>query len=852
MCGSGAGNIVSAWLITGAADNRIDFMLNSLVMLVFLLAGAGGGGVLLYISFRKKRVSLIDKLAVCIVCGPLFLSLAALCLADAGRFTIRNLFSCVAVWLLLGVACCLADRKRLVSTETCSDDPGGSRSLILLLLLAIILFARPFQYLRGGWDPGEYISTAMNISRTGSIEVKDSLIPVLDVDRREVLLHEKEGLRRTLQAGYLIVDEESGKVVPDYFHLYPSWLAIFAGLFGLTGVYYGQYIISIYALAIFFLAIRRIFGRTSAEIGALMLVLSPAQIYFARFPGAEMLTQFLLFSAFYFLARRPEDGDWRSELMGAVGLAAAFLSHSTALLAIVGVALFLFTYGLMFGLHSIRRVSGFIVITVLAAFWRSAVMADTMIGFLFSFLWNHPKLIVPGMVAALLTVSMAIWSLRLFEKNRMNVLDMEWLTRWVPGLMVTFAGLFLYFMRPRFFPGQEARNMVLIGQLISPLGLIMSAAFFFRQRWSKWTAGQWLFMMAGTVTCAVLIAHKMIHPLYMWAIRRYVPFVVPFFCVLASVPLALLCDSRAACRKTAGSLILGLILTYCVYQSYPAIKVREYDGLPDFMRRVAGHLADADFILCDHWKYSTPLRYAFGLPAYQLSRQQEGSDIDEARRAVEILKDMLEDGASVYYLSVGGPFFSPFFHLEYKAYEFSRSPHLTAGRYQLPREINYDVEKAHIYELRKTDMAFVRPVDESVCVDIGYHSLGLREGFHSMQKSAKETFRWTAGKASLYMPSYGPAVGTRYIFRLAAKRPPEMGQETVPVDICVNGSKLSTLLVENDWKEYEVILSADSSDGSVVTVDLVVPTWDPANYGIHGYPSDLGVRVDWIKAETAR
>ncbi len=827
-------------------------MITSVLLLILMLAASGWSGMLIVARFLSRPLSFMEKTGLFVVWGPLFLSLTSLCLADAGCFSIRNIYICLTVWLALGILCCFKARRRMALANVDSKNRRGEVfvSLFYLLLIGGMLYARPFQYLRGGLDPGEYISTAMNISRTGSIRINDKFISSLDAEHREVLFHEKEGPRKTLQAGYLVVNEDKGRVVPDYFHLYPAWMAIFAGLFGLSGVYYGQYVIALYALVVFFLAIRQIFGRTVAEISGLILVLSPAQAYFARFSGAEMLTQFMLFSMFLHITSGLKNPAWPHDLTGALALAAAFLAHSTSILVIAGVILFLFIYAMIAGQKRVWRILCLAIVFLALAFLRNLFMAGTMTGFLFAFLYEHLKLIVPGFSVIILIVLAAILLLKMLRENKLPLLENEWITRWGPGVIVLAAGLFLYFLRPRFFPGQEAGNMMLIGWLVSPVGLVLCAVFFFRQSWGKWTAEQWLFMVCGAVACSVLIAHKMIHPQYMWSIRRYVPFVVPFFCALAAVPVADLCSGRSAWRKAGGAVLIVIIAAYLGWQSFPIVKIREYQTLPDFVQRVAGHLKDADFVLCDHWKYSTPLRYAFGLPAYQLSRQQEGCDIDEARKASEILEGVLKAGSSnVYYAGTAGPFFNPAFYLEHTAYESSKSPRLIANPHHLPRTGRYELEKANVYKLKQTGRVFVYPL-EPVVFDIGYHSLGLIKGFHSMQKGAdSETFRWTAGRAGLYMPSFGVRAVTRYTFRLAAKRPPEMGGQPVPVDVYVNDAKIDTVNVGQDWGEYSAEFSTDDPEVSTVILELTAPEWNPADYGIRNYPADLGVRVDWIKAE---
>jgi len=818
-------------------------MLIGAVILLFAIAGWSGMAMAEY--FSSSPMMRKDRFILCVIWGPLFLSPASLFLADTGCFSMRNLWLCVMAWFGAGALGFIRTRRRRVCLRRASvdSDKGGLKSIILIVALAFIFFTRPFQYLRGGWDPGTYVAAASNISRTGSLDAHDPLLSDLSASERKAFYYNKTGQRKALHAGFLVKDAEKGLVQPNFYHLYPAWLAIFNVFFGLTGAYYGQSVIALYALVIFFFAVREIFSRPAADIAVLALALSPAQIYFARFTSAEMLTQFLLFSAFFALARGIKTHDTVYEITGAIALSAAFLAHSTAVLPAAGVFLFLSIYALHSKQRHAWRLLGLVSVCFLIAFARNLTKASIMTGFLLSFIGKHPRLLAPLIAASVAVPAGASIILRLIRKH--GVMSREWLARWGPAMLVLLAGIFLYFIRPRFFSSQESYNLQLLGKLISPIALAMCFLFFFLRKWDTLPAHQCLFLTAGGLTCSVLLANKMVCPLYMWAIRRYIPIVIPFCLALSAVPIALYFFSEVKWKKALAGIIMAGILAYLSWQSFPIIKITEYKNLPAFMNRVAAHLEDADLILCDHWKYATPLRYAFGLPAYQLSRQNREEGIKEAASAVKLLTEYVKQEKSVYYVSVDGFFFNPSFFLEPIACEESVSHRLARTRNHLPRTVQFDMERACIYRLRKTNRAFSYPL-KPYKLDIGYHSLGLISGFHAEQKYRHGSFRWTDGKAEFYLPCYGKKAATCCTFRLAAKRPEEMTQ-TVPVNVFANGKKIALFHVAQDWKEYEIILPPDCADANTVVLSLVCRTWNPADYGETGYPANLGIRVDYVK-----
>lgn len=62
------------------------------------------------------------------------------------------------------------------------------------------------------------------------------------------------------------------------------------------------------ALAVFFLG-ARLFGRTPAAIAAAMLMVSVIDVWFGRYPNAELVMQALAFAALLAFARAHVDGD---------------------------------------------------------------------------------------------------------------------------------------------------------------------------------------------------------------------------------------------------------------------------------------------------------------------------------------------------------------------------------------------------------------------------------------------------------------------------------------------------------------------------------------------------------------
>jgi len=474
---------------------------------------------------------------------------------------------------------------------------------------------------------------------------------------------------------------------------------------------------------------------------------------------------------------------------------------------------------------------------------RNALRARTMTRFLLDLARVHLQSFPRGaLIAGVILLCLAPGMLWLSRRRYGSDIP-AWLGRWLPATAVAAAGLFLYFLRPRLFPGEQARNLVLVGWLVSPVTLVAATAFFFRRAWPDWPARHWLFVFPGLAAATVFIAHKMIYPLLMWAARRYVPIVLPLLAALAGVVLADGLRHPARRRRWAAALLLAAALGYELWQSVPTLCVRDHAGLPGFCMRVARHMRDADLVVCDHWKYATPLRYAFGLPTYQLSRMETARGVREANLVTRVMRRAVRQGARVYYVTVDGPFFDPEFRLEHVGSEHSAAHVLQARKAGLPRHRVSTEERAEVYALRGRNQTASVPAAAHE-LDIGYHALGLIHGWHEMTRRHGRGFRWTKGRGCLYLPVY-PETDTDWIFHLASRRP---GQTNTAVKVLGNGRCLATVLVGREWADYTVRIPAGTFTASTVHASLECETWNPAAFGIYGYPRDLGVRVDRIRA----
>ena len=263
-----------------------------------------------------------------VLAGALLNGWLALFLAELGVFSAALHLVLV---LLLCVLCVGVARRRGLPVRTmvapakyaARVDARLDAALFAAVgLVFALLVARPFEVVLGARDAGVYAATGFAIARTGGIVQHDALLqqiaadeqagdPALSTAARQAetnLLGTQDKERylatRLRFAGFLINNGElgEGRVVPQFFHLYPTWIALLASLIGLRGGLLATSMFGLLGVWSVGMLGRRLAGRWVGVLGMLFLVLNGAQVWFSRYSTSEACAQFLSFAALYFFA----------------------------------------------------------------------------------------------------------------------------------------------------------------------------------------------------------------------------------------------------------------------------------------------------------------------------------------------------------------------------------------------------------------------------------------------------------------------------------------------------------------------------------------------------------------------
>jgi len=804
------------------------------LLLSLLLLAAAGLAVVLWTGARTRHP--LD-LPLLFLSGALALPpVLALLLADLNRFHILWVWVILLLLVFTGV---------FVRPRSWGPLPSPRLKYTLLggLILLALLFSRPFEYLLGGWDPGEYISTALHIDRTGGIDYTEPFLRELPQELEHRFFRKWSPPRRTLHAGYLVLDAETGHMVPDYFHLYPAWLSLFASHGGLSSAYPGQTVLAVLSTLILLLTVARMTSMRTAGFMGLFFVTQPAVLYFARFTSSEFLSIGLLASLLAVWTIQEASSTFSRSLWTAVVVYGAVTCHITNLLPLAGMGIM----GVLLGFNSLLRTPGRELLVLGTSAGMGFIRNMRVTPVFSAHLVQEYVIETPFRILLILIIPTAVgavgWLIWIHYKDRVFSFPlMKIIVRWGPAILILSAALYHYFLRTHWSDHADAINFKSLGWVISPVGLLLSVMAFFTFDWRKTDRGVLLLLAAAGVSAAVLVQHKNVQPIYFWAYRRYIPMVFPMLAFLMAWAV-----ERAwtgPWRKWAAPLIgvCGLFsLGWQLRAALPVIKVREHQGLVEFVTRLSEPLADTQFLVVDHWKLASPLRHGFGLPAYSLTREPEPLQAQTQALLHAFLLEQATNHSPAHYLTHSSPFATPGLQVTPLFSTEHQSEVLEWRRNSLPREQIPTKSTAHVYALTPSQRAY-DPALGPIEIHIGYHSLGLASGFYGHTSSRGRGYRWTDGNARLYVPAF--ATPSTLTLSLAHMRPDSLGS-TVDVTLRLDGEPLTTLTLGPGWSEHEVELPAGTS--SCFALEILSDTWNPTDFEIEGYPSTLGIRVEHFR-----
>jgi hypothetical protein len=820
---------------------------------------------------RPPRLS--EGLFVSVLLSVLLVSPVGLLLAELGIFSLTAVCALTAGYS--GVLLLVAWRRGQRLWPRWATPDRWDLILLVLVVIAIPLYARPHEYILGGADAGVYINIGANLAKTGRLTVEDPLVAEVPPAARSMFFRqhpESSAVTWSRFPAFFIDDPDRGLVIPQFFHLHPMWLGLAFSAGGIWGELLLTPLWAILGGVSLYFAAAAAFGRRVGTLALTLLTACALQVWFARYPTAEALTQFLLFGATYatiLYVTQPEHPS-------VYGLAAGLGWGSVQLVRIDA-------------FYAAAVPGGIVLLWLLSRRWQRRHwcfvlpwLLVTLQGILHAVLIAHdysydtfkgvsrifalpPVLILTPLALGLLALGILLlkptWWSRLAEW--VSVRRRPW-----GGLLALFiitSAAYAYFLRPileeastfYYWYGGHAvqisnhENLVRLGWYLSPLGLALGTLGIAWAMWSKANRRTFLFFGLGVFSSYLYLYNILNNPHQVYAMRRYLPAVVPTFAAGAAISLDWLWT--AARRQRLARALVGLVGLALLGQLLWVDRIFapqvDNQGLVDQLDALAADLPADDLILFSDsttvgWgdTLGTALTFLHGRQVMTLRQEQPDPAI-----LSEQLAAWTASGRGVTVVPGHRP---AFFNLD----DWSLEPAgehtiqyraLESSYTQMPRQITEYTIGIEFYRVLPASHAAA--VTLPYLLDIGTGDFGaLISGFYGREAIDGRTFRWAAPEASLSLPTSALLEADTLELSLAAPRPEG---DVVVLHLALDGTAWTTLSVGQAFSTYVVSLPALAPTEDRVMLTLQTEGWNPEAAGVSQDNRDLGVMLDWAELD---
>ncbi|HEY6546905.1 MAG TPA: glycosyltransferase family 39 protein, partial [Vicinamibacteria bacterium] len=709
-----------------------------------------------------------------------------------------------------------------------------------------------------------YVAAMGLIARTGGIEYTDPLVLAVPPEDAEIFFRHPDRPEAFSWARFMGFDLErpqTGRVYPEFFHLFPAFGAYLFEAMGPRGALATPVVFGVLGTMGSFFVFRRLLGPAPAFLGALLLCLNVVQVWFARYPVSETVSLFLFGLSLLAFARFEETESPAFAALAGAGLGLSLLVRIDAVLVIVPLGLYL--------AHRLTRrdlapralaalLVPFVLLSAHAGVHAVLFARKYLLQVLTRRYWNHPPAL---WVAGALLVALALFVILRHGKPLAALVDRHqqaWRRAAVLALVLLSA--YAYFLRPLLSAwaggdGNEAALAWTDPGLLRTLGYDRLAAHdagaFYRLSWFVTPLGLGL----GVAGFAILLREgrrKHLFPAllfasfagfyfykiriwndYFFALRRFVPVILPFLLAFAALALVRLAARNARSRLAAGALAAFLLVSFALDTARIA-RFTDWRGSVDFVRDLARRFSKDDAVLFEQPKsihlLSLPLWALHGANTLEFARFDP-----DPERLQHLLAAWRPRFKNVYFVhtprtDLCGIFLERVQPFSFGTFEFERtydraprvpkfqSLHFTLSRFVSPSELN------------------VPPLPE---VDLGSSDEVVISGFFDKEILDNErTYRWSGSCGSIYFPGLRPD-GVLAITASAGQRP-----ALTEVRVSLSGVPLGSFLAGPAFDTFRLPLPGALPEPPLVLRFDVRP-WRPGERD----PRDLGVMVDRVAVE---
>jgi hypothetical protein len=812
-------------------------------------------GALLYrvpVAARDRRAGLAaeERAFWAVILSLVFSSTVTLGLAILHRYAFSRLL--MACGLFAAVIAIVWNRQLRYAAGTAPRPGVTALAPIGLIALGLWLYFPPAEYIMGGKDPGTYFNEGIQIGQRGAVVIRDETVASVPPPLRDLFFpqHTDPDLPvfyyGTRFMGFFLMDPQQGTVLGQFPHLFPSWIAIGYGIDGLTGARRVPGAWAILGLLAIYFAGARLFGRAAAAAGAALVAINLIQVWFGRYPNAEMLMQTLLFAALLAWSRAQvdEDGFFAPVSAALLGLL-LFLRFDTVLAfagIIVAIALALAT-----GKRPRRAFLVTLGVSLALAAWYLLGLMQPYMALPLIFL-RHLAVWQWGLLGlgALLVIGLALGAHRLRAVRAIEAA----LPNAVIAVVLALAA-YAYFFR---FPGggtatHDAAALRMFGWYVTPaaiaaalVGYVLAVRTHFRRDPA---------LLATVTIFALFFFYKIrIVPDHFWMARRFLPVILPGAMLL--IGYAAYGGARRGGLQIARAVIGTAFVAWLAIQfwgaSAPLTRHVEYAGIIGKIEQLAGRIGDRDLMLVESRNASDmhvlalPLAYIYARNVLVLNSPRPDAAQFEAflawaRAHYERVLFMGGGGTDLLSRAIG---VKPIASDRFQVPEWeSSSNRLPAG----PRRKEFDFS---VYEFVSAASA-----PAGTTLDVGVNDDLNVVRFHAKEQDGHGvTFRWTRDVSYISLLGVRPDSHELVLVLNDGHRPRQAPPAQVVVTL--GETVLGTLDVGPDFHSYTLPIppaaaAAAASSQTPARLKLSTNVWTPR--AILGTPDDrdLGVMVDRVE-----
>jgi len=719
-------------------------------------------------------------------------------------------------------------------------------SLAACVVLSAALYSRPGDYLVDGADGSMYLGIGAALVDHGSLTFSEPMLDLVDHQDWPAVLTPARGQLPYYDVfpGGLQTEQAANLVHPGFFHLFPVWLGTSTLAVGPGADLWVSPIFGMLSVVSLWMLARRLGGVAVATFAAGLLGVSYAEIWAARFPGSEVLTQFLLLSALYFAVRWSD----QPSRTAAFGMGTAFgLAACTRIDVLLAVSPVVVGYLLLVRRGPHR----------LGAWWLAAlpVLFLTTQAIAHAFVVATPytlrilefafdgqtvgywALALPPVVVVL---GVAAWLLH--SRSGIGIVR-RWVLR---GAVLAVVALGAVRVAPEAAAG-------LLGTVVTPVGVMLAVIGLV-----------WLLVddrrpvslvLAAVFGVSVLVyaetpGDRVMMPMLL---RRFVPVIVPMTALFVAYAIGRV-HARAGRWRPAVLIVAASMAALHVSRSQPLLAEAGLQGVERQMAAVADRFGDDALIITDATTpshFGVSLRYRFGRGVLFV-RSTDGT----AGVLVTLVSEMARRDRPVF-LAVGR---SPVDSADLDGNDFRGLRLTPAGSVTLrlrdlvpsPDRLPSDFrDLAPVIEFHRLSAA--GPVPLPLDLDIGDYDVGWRvDGFHGWEAVYGVASRWTGAEATLLLPQVS-AVPDRSVLVLELAAPRPVGLAPPEVRIELDGRLVGPpVTVAQGFQAFELPLEPWARarlTAGLARLVLRTSTFVPAESGGSLDRRELGVVVDRIRVE---